>query len=38
MAENSLPLSLVGLSYRGVSVNDCLYNAFSTVDDLLDLK
>ena len=32
----SLPLSLVGLSYRGVSVNDCIHNAFTTIDDLLE--
>ncbi|XP_021356293.1 protoporphyrinogen oxidase-like [Mizuhopecten yessoensis] len=25
--DNNLPLSLVGSSYKGVSVNDCIYNA-----------
>ncbi|XP_064650774.1 protoporphyrinogen oxidase-like [Lineus longissimus] len=25
--ENKLPLSLLGCSYKGVSVNDCIYNA-----------
>jgi oxygen-dependent protoporphyrinogen oxidase len=34
--EEALPLSLVGLSYRGVSVNDCIHNAFTAVDGLLD--
>ena len=27
VADNSLPLSLLGASYAGVSVNDCIYRA-----------
>jgi oxygen-dependent protoporphyrinogen oxidase len=27
ISDNILPLSLVGASYRGVSVNDCINNA-----------
>ncbi|XP_031747173.1 protoporphyrinogen oxidase [Xenopus tropicalis] len=31
----SLPLSLIGASYHGVSVNDCIYNARQAVHSLL---
>ncbi|KAG8432029.1 hypothetical protein GDO86_020157 [Hymenochirus boettgeri] len=31
----SLPLSLIGASYHGVSVNDCIYNAKKAVHNLL---
>jgi len=33
--RNKIPLSLVGNSYWGVSVNDCIYNARSVVTNLL---
>ncbi|KAM8920907.1 protoporphyrinogen oxidase [Pelodytes ibericus] len=33
--RHSLPLSLIGASYQGVSVNDCIYNAKQAVDILL---
>ncbi|XP_077116654.1 protoporphyrinogen oxidase isoform X2 [Ranitomeya variabilis] len=33
--QHSLPLSLVGASYEGVSVNDCIYNARKSVKRLL---
>lgn len=34
IAVNSLPLTLVGSSYRGVSVNDCIHNAIQAVSSL----
>ena len=30
--DNKLPLSLIGSSYEGVSVNDCIYNARLAVE------
>jgi oxygen-dependent protoporphyrinogen oxidase len=33
--EKAVPLSLVGMSYHGVSVNDCVHNSFTAVDRLL---
>ncbi|XP_066464847.1 protoporphyrinogen oxidase [Eleutherodactylus coqui] len=33
--QNSLPLSLIGASYEGVSVNDCIYNAKKSVQRLM---
>ena len=36
--ENKLPLSLIGESYNGVAVNDCVYNAQRTVDKLLSCE
>lgn len=33
--HNDLPLSLMGSSYRGVSVNDCIYNAKLEVEKLV---
>ena len=33
--EHHLPLSLIGFSYRGISVNECVHNAFLAVDDIL---
>ncbi|KAM4690760.1 protoporphyrinogen oxidase isoform 1-T2 [Rhinophrynus dorsalis] len=35
LREHSLPLSLIGASYDGVSVNDCIYNAKNAVHKLL---
>ncbi|CAH1247353.1 PPOX [Branchiostoma lanceolatum] len=35
IAERSLPLSLVGCSYRGVGVNDCVLSARKAVTDFL---
>uniref|UniRef100_A0A8C8SQY6 Protoporphyrinogen oxidase n=1 Tax=Pelusios castaneus TaxID=367368 RepID=A0A8C8SQY6_9SAUR len=35
LEQEGLPLSLVGASYKGVSVNDCIYNAKEAVDQLL---
>ncbi|XP_078664553.1 protoporphyrinogen oxidase-like [Branchiostoma floridae x Branchiostoma belcheri] len=35
IAEKRLPLSLVGCSYRGVGVNDCVLSARKAVTDLL---
>ncbi|XP_063802876.1 protoporphyrinogen oxidase isoform X2 [Pseudophryne corroboree] len=32
--QNHLPLSLIGASYEGVSVNDCIYNAKKSVYSL----
>lgn len=32
--QHSLPLSLIGASYQGVSVNDCIYNAKKSVQRL----
>ncbi|XP_071970676.1 protoporphyrinogen oxidase isoform X2 [Engystomops pustulosus] len=32
--QHSLPLSLIGASYQGVSVNDCIYNAKKAVQRL----
>ena len=34
IAMNSLPLTLVGSSFRGVSVNDCIHNAMQAVSNL----
>lgn len=31
VSDNGLPLSLVGSSYKGVSVNDCINNAKLTL-------
>ncbi|XP_040268472.1 protoporphyrinogen oxidase [Bufo bufo] len=33
--QHSLPLSLIGASYEGVSVNDCIYNAKKSVQRLV---
>ncbi|XP_001633012.2 protoporphyrinogen oxidase [Nematostella vectensis] len=33
--DNGLPLSLVGSSYKGVGVNDCVYNAKVMVEELV---
>ncbi|XP_053560461.1 protoporphyrinogen oxidase [Bombina bombina] len=33
--QHSLPFSLIGASYEGVSVNDCIYNARNAVQSLL---
>lgn len=35
ITENQLPLTLVGASYRGVSVNDCIYNALQATNKLV---
>lgn len=35
LAEQRLPLSLVGASYAGVSVNDCIASAKAAVGQLL---
>lgn len=35
LAEQQLPLSLVGASYGGVSVNDCIASAKAAVKRLL---
>lgn len=35
LAEQRLPLSLVGASYAGVSVNDCIASAKAAVGRLL---
>lgn len=35
LAEQQLPLSLVGASYGGVSVNDCIASAKAAVERLL---
>lgn len=32
--EKKLPLSLIGASYKGVSVNDCILNAQKAVEEL----
>ncbi|XP_033101895.1 protoporphyrinogen oxidase-like isoform X2 [Anneissia japonica] len=34
--ERNLPLSLVGSSYYGVSVNDCIYNARKTAERIIN--
>ena len=34
--QRKLPLSLIGASYNGVSMNDCIYNAQLTVDRILE--
>ena len=34
--RHSLPLSLLGASYRGVSVNDCIYNAKREVERVME--
>ena len=38
--DHKLPLSLIGSSYKGVSVNDCINNARLAVEDVtgLDLQ
>ena len=33
--KRKLPLSLIGSSYNGVSVNDCIYNAQRAVERIL---
>ncbi|XP_075699491.1 protoporphyrinogen oxidase [Rhinoderma darwinii] len=33
--QHALPLSLIGASYEGVSVNDCIYNAKKSVQRLM---
>ncbi|XP_067425746.1 protoporphyrinogen oxidase isoform X2 [Emydura macquarii macquarii] len=35
LEQEGLPLSLIGASYQGVSVNDCIYNAKTAVAQLL---
>lgn len=35
LEEQQLPLSLIGSSYEGVSVNDVIFNARKAVDELL---
>ena len=35
VASHNLPLSLVGASYKGVGVADCIYNANSAADDII---
>ncbi|KAK6995537.1 protoporphyrinogen oxidase, partial [Biomphalaria glabrata] len=32
--ESNLPLHLVGSSYRGPAINDCIYNAKKVVESL----
>ncbi|XP_046335282.2 protoporphyrinogen oxidase-like [Haliotis rufescens] len=34
LADTRLPLSLIGSSYRGPSVNDCIYNTRQTVEKI----
>lgn len=34
--QRKLPLSLIGASYNGVSMNDCIYNAQLAVDRILE--
>ncbi|XP_024059950.1 protoporphyrinogen oxidase isoform X1 [Terrapene carolina triunguis] len=36
LEQERLPLSLIGASYQGVSVNDCIYSAKTAVTRLLD--
>uniref|UniRef100_A0A8C0JAA4 Protoporphyrinogen oxidase n=1 Tax=Chelonoidis abingdonii TaxID=106734 RepID=A0A8C0JAA4_CHEAB len=36
LEQEGLPLSLIGASYQGVSVNDCIYSAKMAVTRLLD--
>ena len=36
--ERKLPLALVGASYNGASVNDCILNAQTAVDRILNSK
>uniref|UniRef100_A0A8C3SJP3 Protoporphyrinogen oxidase n=1 Tax=Chelydra serpentina TaxID=8475 RepID=A0A8C3SJP3_CHESE len=36
LEQEGLPLSLIGASYQGVSVNDCIYSAKTAVTRLLD--
>jgi oxygen-dependent protoporphyrinogen oxidase len=33
--QNNLPITLLGASYKGVSVNDCIYNAKISVDEIV---
>lgn len=33
---NNLPLTLLGASYKGVSVNDCIYNAKKSVEGIVE--
>ena len=35
IVKNSLPLTLMGSSYKGVSVNDCIYNARLDIESLV---
>ncbi|XP_031552690.1 protoporphyrinogen oxidase-like [Actinia tenebrosa] len=34
--QNNLPLTLLGASYKGVSVNDCIFNAKKGVEEMLE--
>ena len=36
--SRKLPLTLIGASYNGVSVNDCIYNAQQAVDRILESR
>ena len=36
--RNKLPLTLIGASYNGVSVNDCIYKTQLAVDDIFESK
>jgi len=36
--QNRLGLDLIGASFDGVSVNDCIANALSTVDNMAQAK
>ncbi|XP_069074386.1 protoporphyrinogen oxidase [Pleurodeles waltl] len=38
LEQNAVPLSLIGASFEGVSVNDCIYNARKAVERLLGQK
>lgn len=33
VGDNRLGLDLIGASYDGVSINDCIHNAIRTVDE-----
>ncbi len=36
--EHEVPMTLVGSSYKGVGINDCIYNAQKAVEYLLTSK
>ena len=38
VTDNRLPLSLLGSSYRGVSVNDCIYRAKQVASNVTGAK
>jgi len=38
LLRSGIPVTLVGCSYRGVSVNDCVHNAIQATDHILTNK